>query len=286
MSNNSNELTIEWLLNAATSDLDTLSDTAKLDAEVMLCEVLDCNRTYLFTWSDKKLTDDQVTQFQAMLKRRLNGEPVAHIVGHRDFWTLSLKVNPSTLIPRPDTETLVERALDIATGLTPTFKGLDLGTGTGAIALALASELPQSKWLGVDLKPEAVALATQNAQFNNISNCEFKQSNWFSSIESDKFDIVVSNPPYIDEHDPHLVQGDVRFEPLSALVAADSGLADINIIAEKSRHVLTSGGVLLMEHGYNQGSAVRAILAEFNYQNVETIKDISGNDRVTVGYFI
>ncbi len=280
----SEQIQIKWLLNAATSVFSSFSDSASLDAELLLCHVLDCNRTYLFTWADKVLSPEQIAAFEQLVERRKAGEPIAHITGTREFWSLELAVNPSTLIPRPDTETLVEKALEIVASRS-TGEGLDLGTGTGAIALALASELPNWQWQGVDLQADAVALAKSNAQSNNIVNAEFYQSNWFENIEHKKFDLIVSNPPYIDPEDPHLGQGDVRFEPLSALIAEQSGMADVCYIVEKAKNYLVENAALLIEHGYDQGKAVRQQFVQHNYQNVETFKDLAGNDRVTVGYF-
>lgn len=282
----SEQTQIKWLLNAATSVFETHSDSARLDAELLMCDVLDCNRTYLFTWSDKALDEKQIDAFQALVKRRENGEPIAHIIGYKEFWSLKLTVNPSTLIPRPDTETLVELALDIANKKnTNAGNGLDLGTGTGAIALALASELPNWQWIGAEFSDDALTLAKHNAKENNINNGLFIQSDWFSNVPAQKFDLIVSNPPYIDPEDEHLQQGDVRFEPLSALIAPQKGLADIKIIVENSIGYLEVNGALLIEHGFDQGQSVRDIFCQNNFHNVETFKDLGGNDRVTVGYF-
>lgn len=277
---------IKWLLNAATSVFTAFSDSARLDAELLMCHVLDCNRTYLFTWSDKVLEPALVENFNQLVARREQGEPIAHITGNREFWSLDLSVNPSTLIPRPDTETLVEKALEIIDSQNLTQgRGLDLGTGTGAIALALASELPSWQWQGVDLSDDAVALAKSNALKNSIDNAEFNQSNWFSNVAKEKFDLIVSNPPYIDPEDPHLTQGDVRFEPLSALIAPEHGMSDVCYIIEKAKQYLKTNAPLLIEHGYDQGRAVRQQFTDNNYHNVRTFKDLGGNDRVTVGYF-
>lgn len=274
---------IEQALKSATAKLtkgDKLSPS--LDAAVLLCYVLGKPRSYLLTWPEKLLTQEQQDQFEALLERRLGGEPVAYIIGEREFWSLPLKVSPSTLIPRPDTERLVEVALDKTLGQAGPI--LDLGTGTGAIALALASELPQRQVMGIDLKQEAKELAEFNAKQLNIQNAVFNQGSWFEPIASGtKFALIVSNPPYIDENDPHLSQGDVRFEPRSALVADDSGLADIRYISDLARQYLEVGGWLVFEHGYDQGQAVREIMNNFGYQQVVTEKDYGGNDRVTLG---
>lgn len=260
------------------------SDSPSLDAAVLLCHALDKPRSFLLTWPDKILSSSELTAFQVLLGRRLAGEPVAYIVGEREFWSLPLKVSPSTLIPRPDTERLVEIALDKASNHQGDI--LDLGTGTGAIALALASELPKRQVWGVDLKPEAQQLAQSNADALNISNTRFMAGSWFDPIPTGtEFALIVSNPPYIEKEDPHLTQGDVRFEPLSALVAEEKGLADIKHIATKARDYLAEQGWLMFEHGFEQGEAVRELLISLGYAQVATYKDYGDNDRVTIGQF-
>ncbi|PNI02998.1 peptide chain release factor N(5)-glutamine methyltransferase [Vibrio diazotrophicus] len=278
-------LTIEAALKTAAEQLiESGSDSPSLDANVLLCHVLDKPRSYLLTWPDKSLDTQQQNQFDALIERRKAGEPVAYIIGEREFWSLPLKVSPSTLIPRPDTERLVELALDKAQLIDGDI--LDLGTGTGAIALALASELPLRKVFGIDLREEAWQLASDNAERLGIANASFWNGSWFTPVPSGtKFALVVSNPPYIEENDPHLTLGDVRFEPKSALVAQDNGLADIKTISENARDYLLNEGWLLFEHGYDQGAAVREILQGFGYSNVETQKDYAGNDRVTLGQY-
>ncbi|MBF8999452.1 peptide chain release factor N(5)-glutamine methyltransferase [Vibrio nitrifigilis] len=277
--------TIDAALKAATSQLAASGSTSPaIDAAVLLCHALQKPRSYLFTWPDKTLDSAQQQSFDTLLERRVTGEPVAYIIGEREFWSLPLKVSPSTLIPRPDTERLVELALDKAADCAGDI--LDLGTGTGAIALALASELPQRRLVGVDLRGEAQALATENSKRLNLSNVTFLQGSWFEPItDGTKFALIVSNPPYIEESDPHLTQGDVRFEPISALVAKDNGLADIKTISDKARDYLQNGGWLLFEHGYDQGNAVRTILEQFGYSRVVTEKDYAGQDRVTLGQY-
>ncbi|MFC5076984.1 Release factor glutamine methyltransferase [Vibrio thalassae] len=258
------------------------SESPSLDAAVLLCHVLEKPRSYLLTWPEKALTPEEEQQFETLLTRRIAGEPVAYILGEREFWSLPLNVAPSTLIPRPDTERLVELALDKA--LAHAGDILDLGTGTGAIALALASELNSRSVMGVDYQVEAVELARSNATKLNISNCQFAQGSWFEPIDLvHKFSVIVSNPPYIDENDPHLSQGDVRFEPSSALVADNNGLADIETITAQAPNYLQVGGWLLFEHGFEQGQAVRDILASNGFCHVATEQDYAGNDRVTLG---
>ncbi|CDU14943.1 peptide chain release factor N(5)-glutamine methyltransferase [Vibrio coralliirubri] len=279
--------TVESALKAAIVNLQEGDNTSpSIDAAVLLCHALDKPRSYLLTWPEKHLTSEQESEFNALLKRRLTGEPVAYIIGEREFWSLPLKVSPSTLIPRPDTERLVEVALDKTYGKQGAI--LDLGTGTGAIALALASEMPNRQVTGIDLRPEAQQLATENAQRLNITNATFLHGSWFEPLSSEdvvKFSLIVSNPPYIEKNDPHLSQGDVRFEPITALVAEEKGLADIRYISENARGFLENEGWLAFEHGYDQGLAVREIMQALGYLDVVTEKDYGGNDRVTLGRY-
>ncbi|WP_411752101.1 peptide chain release factor N(5)-glutamine methyltransferase [Serratia sp. (in: enterobacteria)] len=259
----------------------THSDSAKRDAEILLGFVTGRARTYLLAFGETPLTAEQVEQLTVLLSRRERGEPVAYLVGEREFWSLPLSVSPATLIPRPDTECLVELALERLPA-TPCAI-LDLGTGTGAIALALASERPDCQLTGIDLQPEAVALAQHNAQKLAINNARFLQGSWFTPVAGQKFALIASNPPYIDEADPHLGQGDVRFEPGSALVAADHGLADLASIVQQAADYLEPQGWLLLEHGWQQGENVRTLLNAAGFIAVATHRDYGGNDRVTLG---
>lgn len=259
-----------------------LSDSADLDTALLLCHCLNRSRSYLYSWPERVLTASEFKQFQALFTRRLAGEPIAHILGSRDFWSLTLAVSPVSLIPRPDTECLVERALEIICELSQP-QVLDLGTGTGAIALALASERSDAQLLGVDYLPEAVALAESNRLALGLSNVCFQQSNWFAELPRTQYHLIVSNPPYIDSDDPHLFEGDVRFEPRSALVAADGGMADIKHIVQVAPDYLLAGGVLLLEHGFQQADAVRQVLASRGFSDIDSRRDYGGNERITMG---
>ncbi len=266
-------------------ELESISDSARLDIEIILCHILQKNRTWLFTWPDKKLDEAQQKIFNDFFLRRKNGEPVAHIVGQREFWSLPLAVNNSTLIPRPDTELLVETVLELfAQDKSDVVRQcLDLGTGTGAIVLALASEKPHWQLLGVDKSADAVALAEQNRARLDFSHVQIQQSNWFAQINAQEFDVIVSNPPYIDPQDAHLDQGDVRFEPRSALVADNHGLADIELIIHEGWNYLRNQGWLVLEHGYDQGETVRELLSARGFIAVETRRDLGNNERVSLG---
>lgn len=260
------------------------SESPKRDAEILLEHVTGKSRTYLLAFGETLLTAEQEAQLAALLARRKTGEPVAHLVGEREFWSLPLYVSAATLIPRPDTECLVEQAL--ARLPTAACSILDLGTGTGAIALALATERPDCTVTAVDVMPDAVTLAQRNVERLGLGNVTVLQSSWFTALENRLFALIVSNPPYIDEHDPHLAQGDVRFEPLTALVAANEGLADLDHIVTTSRQHLLPGGWLLVEHGWTQGNAVRALFSNAGYRAVATCRDYGGNERLTLGQWV
>ncbi|WP_278959182.1 peptide chain release factor N(5)-glutamine methyltransferase [Aquipseudomonas alcaligenes] len=270
--------TIQSLLDSAELPA---SPTARLDAELLLAAVLGKPRSYLRTWPEHEPGAEQLAAFAALLERRRMGEPVAYILGHQGFWSLDLEVAPHTLIPRPDTELLVETALQLAPATSQRL--LDLGTGSGAIALALASERAGWQVIGVDRIAEAVALAERNRQRLKLGNAEFRQSSWFDGLAGERFDLILSNPPYIAADDRHLGEGDVRFEPLSALVAGVDGLDDIRqIIAQAPRH-LQAGGWLLLEHGYDQAEAVRELLAAAGFTAVDSRRDLGGHQRISLG---
>ncbi|SDS93600.1 release factor glutamine methyltransferase [Halopseudomonas sabulinigri] len=257
------------------------SDSPALDAELLLCQVLGKGRSYLRSWPDAQLGDEQIAAFHALLARRRAGEPVAYLLGERGFWTLDLQVSPATLIPRPDTERLVELGLEL--GPQGPAAVLDLGTGSGAIALALAAERPDWQLTGSDRVAEAVVLAQCNAERLRLSNVQFVLSHWFAELQGQRFELIVSNPPYIAADDPHLAQGDVRFEPRSALVSGADGLDDIRHLVSTAPAHLQPGGWLLLEHGWQQAEAVAELLRARGYQQVQSWRDLGGNLRVTGG---
>ncbi len=258
------------------------SDTAQLDAELLLAFVLDKPRSYLYTWPDKIISDAQLTDFMTLLERRKQGEPVAYLLGRQGFWTLDLQVAEHTLIPRADTELLVEAALQL-TDTHSSLNVLDLGTGTGALALALASERPQWTVTGVDRIESAVVLAQSNQQQLQLTNVHFLPSHWFSALSGQHYDLILSNPPYIADNDPHLQQGDVRFEPLSALVSGPDGLDDLRLIISQAASYLTVDGWLLLEHGFEQARVVRELLLQAGFVEVSSQRDLSGHERISLG---
>lgn len=272
--------TIESLLN--TADLPD-SPTPRLDAELLLAQALGKSRSYLRTWSEREVEAAQQARFAADLERRRAGEPVAYILGQQGFWSLELEVAPHTLIPRPDTELLVETTLALLPATPAAI--LDLGTGTGAIALALASERPAWRVTGVDRVAEAVALAERNRARLNLNNAAFTESHWFGALVGQRYRLIVSNPPYIAAADHHLDRGDVRFEPSSALVAGEDGLDDIRLIVEQAPDYLEAGGWLLLEHGFDQAAAVRELLHARGFTVVESRRDLGGHERISLGRF-
>ena len=279
----------DWLTYATQLLTEKLSQdpylNAKLDANLLLQAVTKRSRSAIFAFGETELNETEQNQLNQMLERRTKGEPMAYILGEKEFWSLPLKVSSDTLIPRPDTERLVEVALDWANKRLENQESLqilDLGTGTGAIALALASELKQkAQVLGVDFKPEVVVLAESNRQTLQIENARFQQSDWFSTLVNQQFDLIVSNPPYIDAEDENLQIGDVRFEPLTALVADNHGLSDLQKIIENAPLYLKPNGALFLEHGWQQARDVQHIFHQNQWQAVETFKDYANLDRIT-----
>ncbi len=267
--------TIKTLLANTANTLTGHSDSPLLDAEVLLGFVLDKPRTYLRAWCDNSLTEPQLAAFAALVQQRLQGTPIAYLTGTREFWSRDFTVTPDVLIPRPDTELLIELSL----ALIPKGQAvqlIDLGTGSGIIAVTLAAECPNARVIAVDASLAALNVAQHNARQHQLTTIEFYQSDWFSDVPESLFDLVISNPPYIDPEDTHLQQGDVRFEPQTALIAEDQGLSDIKIIAATALRYLKPKGHLLIEHGYNQHRKCKPFLTPWlmiRYNPIEIYRD-------------
>lgn len=272
--------TLAALLQAAIARLaDT--DSPRLDAEVLLAHVLGRNRAYLRTWPEREATPEQAQAFHALIERRATGEPIAYLIGEREFWSRNFRVRPGVLIPRPDTELLVELALKRIPTDRP-VNVIDLGTGSGIIAVTLAAERPLARVTATDTSPEALAIARKNAAQHEVT-IHFAAGDWFAAVAEDqRFDLVASNPPYIADHDPHLSQGDLRFEPSLALSSGPEGLDALSHIAETARERLTPGGWLLLEHGYDQAPALAECLTAWGYTDIAHHPDLQGHPRVTV----
>ncbi|PLK58607.1 protein-(glutamine-N5) methyltransferase, release factor-specific [Candidatus Palibaumannia cicadellinicola] len=274
----------QWLVQA--SDRLTASPNPRLDAEMLLGQVAGIGRARLLAFGDTLLDEAHCTQLENLLKRRVRGEPLAYITGEWEFWSLPLRVSTDTIIPRPDTECLVEQALYL---MLPTkAEVLDLGTGTGAIMLALASERPSWRLTGVDINLGAITLAYDNAVSLGVTNVLFLCGNWFKPLrfQATRYSLIVSNPPYIDADDSHLNQGDIYFEPKSALVADNHGIADIAAICRDSGKYLQYRGWLVLEHGWQQGAEVRALLAQAGFIHITTVRDYGDNERVSLGQWV
>lgn len=273
--------TIKDVLDQSSKKLELKSDSALIDAQVLLCYCLECSRSYLYTWPEKKITPEQAACFQDLLARRLQGEPVAYLTGTKAFWNMILRVSPATLIPRPETELLVEKALDC---LDPNQSSsiLELGTGSAAIALAIAHERPDCQITTVELSPEARVIAQQNIQKYSPGNVTLLEGHWFSPVTARKFDLIVSNPPYVADTDPHLHQGDVKHEPQMALQAGIDGLDEIRHIIAHGQDFLNESGWLLLEHGYNQAEAVKELFLQHDYINIKQYQDHAGHIRISL----
>lgn len=259
------------------------SPTPQLDTRVLLCSALECSASVLIAHAERALTADQERAFSRALERRARGEPVAHIVGAREFWSLQLKVSPATLIPRPDTETLVDAALARIAVDRP-VRVLDLGTGSGAIALAIAVERPQSVIVATDVSAAALAVARDNAQRHAPRRVAWREGSWWEAVVNEEpFDVIVSNPPYVGDDDPHLQRGDLRFEPRGALCAGPDGLADLRMIVSGAQPFLRRDGTLLVEHGADQSDAVAALFHAAHFTQVACVSDLAGQPRVTLG---
>ncbi|MDH5360662.1 MAG: peptide chain release factor N(5)-glutamine methyltransferase [Gammaproteobacteria bacterium] len=256
-------------------------DSPALDAEVLLAHVLGKRRIHLLTWPEQPLTQEQERDYFQLIEQRYLGTPVAHLTGQAEFWSLPLNVNPHTLIPRPETELLVETTLSLLPA-DARWEIVDLGTGSGAIALALASERSDCTIHAVERSADALEIARHNAAALKLE-IQFHPGSWFEPLTGMQFDLIVSNPPYIPLQDPHLDQGDVRFEPDSALSSGSDGLDDIRHIIHAARQHLRPGGWLLLEHGYDQGDAVAKLFLNEGYKEVDTIRDLAGHPRIGLG---
>lgn len=276
--------TVRQALTAARQRLADLPDSdPELDAQVLLARLLDKDRSWLYAWPEASLNAGQLAAFERLVTRRAAGEPVAHLTGEREFWGLNLAVSADTLIPRPDTELLVECALALGDAHAP-LRLLDLGTGSGAIALALAHERPHWQIVASDAAAAALSVARHNAARLGLTRVQFRQGDWLDVVAADeRFELILSNPPYIATVDPHLGRGDVRHEPASALISGSDGLDDIRALADRAPRHLEPGGWLALEHGFQQGAAVRELLRQAGLGAVETREDLAGRPRVTLG---
>lgn len=274
--------TITQTLETATKQLKESSDSPRLDAEVLLAHAIGKDRTYLYTWPEKELSPDNETVFLDLIEKRHRGDPIAYLTGYQEFWSLNLKVTPDTLIPRPETEIVVEQALAVIPKDRP-CKVADLGVGSGAIALAIASERPRCQVIGVDQSTAAIRIAETNARQLGIENARFQEGNWLAGFEPNSFDVIVANPPYVAISDPHLAEGDVRFEPQSALVSGVDGLDDIKIIIRQAQTCLKKKGWLIMEHGYDQQARILSLLKAAGYRETRGMADYAGQPRIVLG---
>jgi release factor glutamine methyltransferase len=257
-------------------------NSARIEAQCLLQAVLQVNRAHLLTYPEQLLSDAQQARINALFERRLSGEPIAYLLGEREFYGLTFKVSSATLIPRPETELLVDLALQ-RISRQGTCRVLDLGTGSGAIALSIAHARPYAEVVAVDISPAALEVAQFNAQQLNLGNVRLLQSDWFTALRGEHFDIIVSNPPYIAAGDAHLAQGDVRFEPPIALASGVNGLHDIQRICTAAKIYLNDPGWLLFEHGYDQAAQVRALLQQRGFIEIFSACDLAGIERVTGG---
>ncbi|MBL3598966.1 MAG: peptide chain release factor N(5)-glutamine methyltransferase [gamma proteobacterium endosymbiont of Lamellibrachia anaximandri] len=275
---------IKQALEEAASSLSAHPDSSpQLEAAVLLCHLLEKPRSHLYTWPEKMLDSAQYQAYQALLQRRSRGEPIAYITGRREFWSLELEVTPETLIPRPDTELLVELALTHLPQKSH-CRIADLGTGCGAIALAIASERPDCAVHATDRSSAALAVARKNGERLGFNNLHFHLGSWFEALPADdRFRLILSNPPYIPEEDPHLTQGDLSSEPREALAAGSDGLNDIRVIVSEAHCYLQPGGWLLLEHGFDQADAVRLLLQEAGLTEIQSHRDLAGHERITEG---
>lgn len=276
--------TLSELLADAARRLTAISETPRLDAEVLLAEALERPRSYLHAWPERTPEPEQSARFTAWLERRCKGEPIAYLLGRREFWSLELEVSPDTLIPRPETELLVELALARLPADRPVAIA-DLGTGSGAIALALAVERPLARIVATDRSPVALTVARRNARRLGIRHIEFREGDWCAPLGDERFDLIAANPPYVAAADPRWRQGELRFEPAAALVSGADGLDALRAIIAQAPDCLKPGGWLLLEHGYDQGETVPALLRERGFDAACDHRDAAGLSRASAGYW-
>jgi release factor glutamine methyltransferase len=260
----------------------TASGLVPLEAKILLAHVLGCDRAWLTAHGDAVLSPEQASAFEALARRRRRGEPVAYLTGRREFYGLEIEVTPEVLIPRPETEALVEEALAAIPPGAPA-RVLDLGCGSGAVALAIAHERPRASVLGADVAPAAVELARRNVRRLALANAAFVVSDWFAAIPRERFAVIVANPPYVAEADAHLDEGDLRFEPRLALTPGADALAAIRGIVAAAPAYLAAGGLLALEHGFDQADAAQTLLRAAGLRDVRSVRDLAGIQRVTSG---
>lgn len=277
------QVSIRSALSYGRQSLQQTQDSASLEAQILLAHCLQKDRSYLITWPDQSLSDLQWQQYQLLIEQRTQGKPVAYILGYKEFWSLNFKVSEATLIPRPETEHLVELALTKIPVEKQTLIA-DLGCGCGAVALAIAKERPASHVIATDISKDTIKIAKHNAATLNIANVSFIQTHWLGGFKPNCFDLIVSNPPYIEATDPHLQQGDLPYEPIGALASGHNGLQDIQTIIHQSPDHLKANAWLMLEHGYNQGGRVKQLLTQNHFSNVTCITDLSLQDRISLGY--
>lgn len=272
-------ITLQQCIKESTQQLATTINQPRLEAELLLAHVLGKERTFLYTHPDYQLAEAEHHTLLNLIDRRLRGEPIAYILGHKEFWSLDFLVSPATLIPRPETELLVEVTLQKLPKEQALFVA-DLGTGSGAIALALAHERPRWKIVASDQSCAAIEIAKKNAEKMKVTHVEFCTGDWCTALQNHLFDAIVSNPPYIAENDLHLLEGDLRFEPHAALISGKDGLDALRTIIHQSRDHLKTGGFLILEHGFNQSTQVKALLLNAHYQQITPYSDLANHPRV------
>jgi release factor glutamine methyltransferase len=279
------ELSIKQYLEDGAAILRTVSDSPRLEAEILMGLVLRKPRSFLHAWPEERLGMAQAECYETLLRRRFSGEPIAYMTGIREFWSMPLKVTPDVLIPRPETELLVEKAL-LRLPDDEALRVLDLGSGSGAVSLAIARERPRAHVIGVDISHAALDVARMNARLQKLANVEFRESDWFDAVRGEKFHVVVGNPPYVAEDDPHLSRGDALFEPRLALDAGPAGMECFRAIIDRAHNYIVRQGWLLLEHGPDQHMPLRRLLEAQHYHDITIHKDAAGHNRVTECRFV